>query len=175
MTFPKVNNNRKPNTLCTQWNEIDWGILAIKSLYPGKPTTLAIRVLFHGSGNIARTRSFAFFPMAVGKLPVLLVALALGTTTLSASREVRTINEATKNTFRCKFNNNIFWLPLIVGRSSSLKCILLIFPLMLNFIEEIRAAFVFTGFSKRLKQLICELDVSASTFFFSYTIQTSAV
>lgn len=73
-------------------------------MYPGKPTTLAIRIIIHGSGSIAGTRSFAFCPMAVGKLPILLVALSLGTT-LSAPREGRSINEATKNTFRCKFNN----------------------------------------------------------------------
>ena len=41
------------------------------------------------------------------------------------------------------------------------------------YIEEIRATFVITGIRARLKQVvtICEVDVSASTFFFSYAIQ----
>ena len=114
--------------------------------------------------------------MAMEKLPLLLAALALGTTTLSASRESRSINEATKNTFRCKFNKTIFWFALNVDARpfwsvfSSFR-----FDAKL-YIEEIRAIFVTTGFSKKSKRaiIICKLDVSASTFFFSsYAIQVS--
>lgn len=87
--------------------------------------------------------------MAMGKLPVLLVALALGTTTLSASRESRSINEATKNTFRCKYNNALFCLLLNVDEGPLCNVFSSFSFDAKLYIEDIRATFVITGFNKR--------------------------
>lgn len=124
-----------------KWN---WRwILAIKCLYLGNRRLSTIWVLFLWfSWNILCKGSFNFFcQMAFERILVLLAVFILGMTTVS-SREVRSLNENTENTFRCKFTNiyiYIFWLHLSYINSRVEVILLEWYAIETKFIEEIHA------------------------------------